>query len=73
MDNVTPGMCIGLSTEMISTKNRIIPDKCVESNMHYIYPQLFDVAPYTMARRPSSAVDQTQPQMPLAINCTSGV
>lgn len=44
MDNVTPGMYIGVSTEIISAENKIITAGCIDSHVHYTCPQIFEVA-----------------------------
>src|SRR4026209_955104 len=44
MAGVTPGMVIGASTEVIAGEGRIITAGGIDSNIHFICPQLVDEA-----------------------------
>ncbi|WP_185868598.1 urease subunit alpha [Blattabacterium cuenoti] len=44
MDGVNNNMIIGVGTEVISSENFIVTAGCVDSHVHYICPQLFNLA-----------------------------
>ncbi|WP_185851688.1 urease subunit alpha [Blattabacterium cuenoti] len=72
MDGVTPNMYIGAGTEVISSENMIVTTGTVDSHVHYICPQLFEVAlengTTTIIGGGSGPATGT-----IATNCTSGV
>ncbi|WP_317167854.1 urease subunit alpha [Blattabacterium cuenoti] len=72
MDGVTSNMYIGAGTEVISSENLIVTAGSVDSHVHYICPQLFEVAlengTTTIIGGGSGPATGT-----IATNCTSGV
>ncbi|WP_185860834.1 urease subunit alpha [Blattabacterium cuenoti] len=72
MDGVTSNMYIGVGTEVISSENIIVTAGSVDSHVHYICPQLFEVAlesgTTTIIGGGSGPATGT-----IATNCTSGV
>jgi urease subunit alpha len=44
MDGVTPGMVVGVTTEVISAEGMIVTAGAIDSHVHLICPQLIDVA-----------------------------
>lgn len=44
MDNVTPGMIVGVNTEVIGAEGHIVTAGATDSHVHYICPQICDVA-----------------------------
>ncbi|WP_185883032.1 urease subunit alpha [Blattabacterium cuenoti] len=72
MDGVTPNMYIGTGTEVISSENMIVTPGSVDSHVHYICPQLFEIAlengTTTIIGGGSGPATGT-----IATNCTSGV
>ncbi|WP_202983660.1 urease subunit alpha [Blattabacterium cuenoti] len=72
MDGVSKNMYIGSGTEVISSENMIVTAGSVDSHVHYICPQLFDVAlengTTTIIGGGSGPATGS-----IATNCTSGV
>ncbi|WGH28015.1 MAG: urease subunit alpha [Candidatus Bostrichicola ureolyticus] len=72
MEGVTPGMFIGVGTEIISAENQIVTAGCVDSHVHYICPEIFNIAlengTTTIIGGGSGPTTGT-----LATNCTSGI
>ncbi len=72
MDGVTPNMYIGAGTEVISSENLIVTTGSIDSHVHYICPQIFEVAlecgTTTIVGGGSGPSTGT-----IATNCTSGV
>ncbi|WP_113738433.1 urease subunit alpha [Blattabacterium clevelandi] len=72
MDGVTPNMYIGVGTEVISSEKMIVTAGSVDSHVHFICPQLFEVAlengTTTIIGGGSGPTTGT-----IATNCTSGV
>ncbi|MHA7966203.1 urease subunit alpha [Paenibacillus sp. CAU 1782] len=72
MDGVTPGMIIGVGTEVISAENMIITAGGVDSHVHYISPQQVEIA--LQSGVTTFVGGGTGPATgTLATNCTSGV
>ncbi|WP_185865120.1 urease subunit alpha [Blattabacterium cuenoti] len=72
MDGVNPNMYIGAGTEVISSENLIVTSGSVDSHVHYICPQLLEVAlesgTTTIIGGGSGPTTGT-----IATNCTSGI
>ncbi|WP_202983780.1 urease subunit alpha [Blattabacterium cuenoti] len=72
MDGVDPNMHIGAGTEVISSENMIVTAGSVDSHVHYICPQLFEVAlengTTTIIGGGSGPATGS-----IATNCTSGI
>jgi urease len=47
MENVTPGMIIGVTTEVLSAEGKIITAGAIDSHIHFICPQLCTEALYS--------------------------
>ncbi|UHA72690.1 urease subunit alpha [Paenibacillus sp. 481] len=72
MDGVTPGMVIGVGTEVIAGENLIVTAGTVDSHVHYICPQQIEVA--LQSGTTTLIGGGTGPATgTLATNCTSGV
>lgn len=72
MDGVTPGMIIGVGTEVISAENMIITAGGVDSHVHFISPQQVEIA--LQSGVTTFVGGGTGPATgTLATNCTSGV
>ncbi|OBR62581.1 urease subunit alpha [Paenibacillus oryzae] len=72
MDGVTPGMIIGVGTEVISAENMIVTAGGVDSHVHYISPQQVEIA--LQSGVTTFVGGGTGPATgTLATNCTSGV
>ncbi|MBB5336041.1 urease subunit alpha [Pectinatus brassicae] len=71
MDNVTPGMTIGASTEAIAAEGMIVTAGGIDSHIHFISPQQIDTALYsgitTMIGGGTGPADGTN-----ATTCTPG-
>lgn len=72
MDGVTPGMIIGVGTEVISAENLIVTAGGVDCHVHYISPQQVEIA--LQSGVTTFVGGGTGPATgTLATNCTSGV
>jgi urease subunit alpha len=72
MDGVTPGMIIGVGTEVISAENLIVTAGGVDSHVHFISPQQVEIA--LQSGVTTFVGGGTGPATgTLATNCTSGV
>lgn len=72
MDGVSPNMTIGVGTEVIAAENLIVTAGTIDTHVHYICPQQFDVA--LQAGTTTVVGGGTGPAAgSLATNCMSGV
>ncbi|MFD2556975.1 urease subunit alpha [Sphingobacterium tabacisoli] len=72
MDGVTKGMVVGVGTEVVAGENLIVTAGTIDTHVHYICPQQFDVA--LQAGTTTVVGGGTGPVAgTLATNCTSGV
>lgn len=72
MDGVTPNMVVGVGTEYIAGENLIVTAGTIDTHVHYICPQQFDVA--LQSGTTTVVGGGTGPTAgTLATNCTSGV
>lgn len=72
MDGVSPNMIVGVGTEVISAENMIVTAGSVDTHVHYICPQQFDVA--LQAGTTTLVGGGSGPATgSLATNCTSGI
>lgn len=72
MDGVSPNMIVGVGTEVISAENMIVTAGTIDTHVHYICPQQFDIA--LQAGTTTVVGGGTGPATgSLATNCMSGI
>ncbi len=72
MDGVSPNMVVGVGTEVISAENMIVTAGTVDTHVHYICPQQFEIA--LQSGTTTLVGGGTGPATgSLATNCTSGI